>query len=63
MDVNKKTISVDQAYKITEKKKMTVSKTTIRTWITKYGLGKKIGGRYYVYLDKFIYFLENGQKK
>ena len=38
------------------------SNQTIISWITKYGLGKKIGGRWAIDKSKLITFLEGGSK-
>lgn len=39
---------------------MSVTKKTLLTWLVQYQMGRKIGGRWIVYREKFMKFLEEG---
>ena len=52
-------ISVPEAYKLAECKFTTV---TIRNWCERYNIGKKVGGRWYIYPDKFTLLLKGALK-
>lgn len=39
-----------------------VSLPTVIEWCKQYGLGRKIGGRWYLYEDKLLEFLSKGEK-
>jgi hypothetical protein len=40
-----------------------VSLPTVIAWCKQYGLGRKVGGRWYLYEDKLLEFLNKGKKK
>lgn len=39
---------------------MSVTKKTLLTWLVQYQMGRKIGGRWIVYREKFMKFLKEG---
>lgn len=53
-----KTISTEEAINtFTENELGTVTKPTIITWIRKFKLGKKIGGRWRISEEKYLKFI------
>jgi hypothetical protein len=50
-------INTNQAMEIIAVGGITCTRTSLLTWIKKYRLGKKIGGRWYVDSDKLEVFL------
>lgn len=52
-------ISIPEAERLAEYR---FTRPTLRTWCEKYGVGKKVGGRWYVYPDKFTLLLKGALK-
>ncbi len=58
------TITTEEAIVEAKKKGVTISKPTVINWVIKYGLGKRLVGRWYIDKKRFIDFLSNkGWKK
>lgn len=58
IDLKQKTISTDEALGVVIDKELgTITKTTLISWISKYKLGKKVGGRWRINEQKFFKFL------
>ncbi len=57
------TITTEEAIIEAEKKGVDVTRPTIITWVDKYKLGSKLGGRWYIDKKKFIDFLKEGLGK
>jgi hypothetical protein len=51
------TITVPDTIELLARSGIPVSGTTVRTWIEKYKIGKKVGGRYRVYTNKLSLLL------
>lgn len=57
------TITTEEAITEARKKGVTITKPTVITWIDRYKLGSKLGGRWYIDKKKFIDFLDEGLGK
>lgn len=56
------TTSTTEALKFMEEYGYPVSKPTLIAWCRKYGIGKLIGSRWKINLEKLEYYLENGME-
>ena len=53
-------ISTTEALEIARARGYKITLPTLIKWLGKYGIGKKVFGRWYVDEDKFLYFLRYG---
>jgi hypothetical protein len=56
------TITVPEAIQVLAESGIKVSGTTIRTWCERYGIGKKMGGRYRIDINKLSLLLKGAVK-
>jgi hypothetical protein len=57
------TITVPEVIELLAESKIYVSGTTVRTWCNDYGIGKKMGGRYRIYVNKLSLLLKGQLKR
>ena len=55
-------ISAKQATEIARSKGFVITNATMYKWVRTYGIGKKIGGRFYIDKDKLLYLLKYGME-
>ncbi len=53
-------INTNQAMQIIKEHGISCTRTSLLTWISKYRLGKKVGGRWYVNEERLHEFLQGG---
>jgi hypothetical protein len=56
-------ISTTEAIKLAQERRgLKLTRPTIIKWIDELGLGQKIGGRYYVNKEKFLWWIKYGNQ-
>ncbi len=54
------TMTTEEAMIEAKKKRVSITRPTVITWIEKYKLGSKLGGRWYIDRKKYMDFLKKG---
>lgn len=57
------TIGTTEALEIIEDYGFPITLPTLIKWLRRYGLGKKIGGRWFIHKRKLKFYLENGMEE
>lgn len=53
-------ITTTEAIRLAKQRGFILTRPTLIKWLDELGIGKKVGGRYYINKDKFLWWLKYG---